>query len=86
MKYGFVKVAAAVPAVKVADVDYNVQQIESIIAQAEGRGVEVIVFRSFVSQVTRVRTSSKSSSCSIVPRVPSSRCSTSPANSISSPL
>ena len=44
MKYGFVKVAAAVPAVKVADVDYNVQQIESIIAQAEGRGVEVIVF------------------------------------------
>ena len=44
MKYGFVKVAAAVPAVKVADVDYNVQQIESITAQAEGRGVEVIVF------------------------------------------
>ena len=44
MKYGFVKVAAAVPAVKVADVDYNVQQIESLIAQAEGRGVEVIVF------------------------------------------
>ena len=44
MKYGFVNVAAAVPAVKVADVDYNVQQIESIIAQAEGRGVEVIVF------------------------------------------
>ena len=29
---------------KVADVDYNIQQIESIIAQAEGRGVEVIVF------------------------------------------
>ena len=44
MKYGFVKVAAAVPAVKVADVEYNVQQIESLIAQAEGRGVEVIVF------------------------------------------
>ena len=44
MNYGFVKVAAAVSAVKVADVDYNVQQIESIIAQAEGRGVEVIVF------------------------------------------
>ena len=44
MKYGFVKVAAAVPVVKVADVDYNVQQIESLIAQAEGRGVEVLVF------------------------------------------
>ncbi len=44
MKYGFVKVAAAVPVVKVADVAYNVQQVESLIAQAEGRGVEVLVF------------------------------------------
>ena len=44
MKYGFVNVAAAVPVVKVADVDYNVQQVESLIAQAEGRKVEVIVF------------------------------------------
>ena len=43
MKYGFINVAAAVPAIKVADVDYNVQQIESIIAQAEGKGVEIIV-------------------------------------------
>jgi NAD+ synthase (glutamine-hydrolysing) len=43
MKYGFVKVAAAVPAVKVADVDYNVGQIESLIAQAEGQGVEIMV-------------------------------------------
>ena len=44
MKYGFIKVAAGVPAVKVADVEYNVQQIESLIAQAEGKGVELIVF------------------------------------------
>ena len=44
MKYGFLKVAAAVPAVKVADVEYNVAQLESLIAQAEGQGVEVIVF------------------------------------------
>ena len=44
MKYGFVKVAAAVPAVKVADTEYNVLQIESLIAQAEGQGVEVMVF------------------------------------------
>ena len=44
MKYGFIKVAAGVPAVKVADVEYNVQQIESLIAQAEGKGVEIIVF------------------------------------------
>ena len=44
MKYGFIKVAAAVPVVKVADVNYNVQQLESLIAQAEGQGVEIIVF------------------------------------------
>lgn len=44
MKYGFIKVAAAVPAVKVADTDYNVAQIESLIAQAEGQGVELMVF------------------------------------------
>ena len=44
MKYGFIKVAAAIPAVKVADVHYNVEQIESLIAQAEGQNVEVIVF------------------------------------------
>jgi len=43
MKYGFVKVAAAVPIVRVADVDYNVLQIESLLAQAEGKGVEMIV-------------------------------------------
>ena len=43
MKYGFIKVAAAVPAIKVADIDYNVQQIESLMAQAEGKGVEVMV-------------------------------------------
>ena len=43
MKYGFVKVAAVVPAIKVADVDYNVQQIESLLAQAEGKGVEIVV-------------------------------------------
>ena len=44
MKYGLVKVAAAIPGVRVADVEYNVQQIENLIAQAEGRGVEMIVF------------------------------------------
>ena len=39
-----IKVAAAIPGVRVADVTYNVQQIESLIAQAEGRGAEIIVF------------------------------------------
>ena len=44
MKYGFVKVAAAVPAVRVADVAYNVQEIEKLIALAEGEGVELLCF------------------------------------------
>lgn len=44
MQNGFIKVAAAIPSVKVADCSYNVQQIESLIAMAEGKGVEAIVF------------------------------------------
>ena len=44
MKYGLIKVAAAIPGVRVADVEYNLQQMESLIAQAEGKGVEIIVF------------------------------------------
>ena len=42
MNHGFVKVASAVPSVKVADCQYNVQQIESLVIQAEGKGVEII--------------------------------------------
>lgn len=44
MNYGFVKVATAIPSLKVADCTYNTQQIESLIVQAEGKGVEIIVF------------------------------------------
>ena len=44
MKYGFVKVASAIPQVKVADCKYNAQQIETLIAVAEGKGVQIIVF------------------------------------------
>ncbi|MCR4995469.1 MAG: NAD(+) synthase [Bacteroidales bacterium] len=42
MNYGFVKIASAVPEIRVADPKYNVSQIESLIIQAEGRGVEII--------------------------------------------
>ena len=44
MEHGFIKVAAAVPSVRVADCKYNVEQIEELIALAEGKGVEIIVF------------------------------------------
>lgn len=44
MNNGFVRIAAAIPSVKVGDCKYNAQQIESLIAQAEGKGVEIICF------------------------------------------
>lgn len=44
MNNGFVKVAAAVPALRVAEPKYNVEQIESLVIQAEGHAVEVICF------------------------------------------
>ena len=36
--------ASAIPSVKVANCQYNLQQIESLVATAEGKGVEIIVF------------------------------------------
>jgi NAD+ synthase (glutamine-hydrolysing) len=44
MNYGYIKVASAIPSLKVADCTYNIQQIESLIVQAEGKGVEIIAF------------------------------------------
>ena len=44
MNYGFIKVASGVPEVHVAYPKQNVQEIESLMIQAEGHGVELIVF------------------------------------------
>lgn len=44
MKYGFVKVAAAVPALKVADCQFNVCETEKLIVEAENKGVQIVVF------------------------------------------
>ena len=44
MEYGMTRVGAAVPSVKVADVKYNVEQIELQIVEAEKKGVQVLVF------------------------------------------
>ncbi len=44
MKYGFIKVAAAVPAMKVADIEFNVQEIEKLITLADSEHVEVVCF------------------------------------------
>ncbi len=42
--YGFVKVAAAVPHVQVADCDFNASRIVALAEQAAQRGVEIIAF------------------------------------------
>lgn len=44
MNYGFIKVAAAVPRVKVADCRFNVGEIEKEIIIADGKGVQIITF------------------------------------------
>lgn len=44
MTDGFIKVAAAIPKVKVADVNYNIAEIESLMARADGMGVEILCF------------------------------------------
>lgn len=44
MNYGYVKVAAAVPRVKVADCKFNASEIEKEIIVADGKGVQIIAF------------------------------------------
>ena len=44
MNYGFVKFAAAVPRVKVADCKFNSERLEGLITIAEGKGVQILTF------------------------------------------
>ena len=44
MKYGYFKVAAAIPSVSVADCFYNTREIERLIHLAATHGVELITF------------------------------------------
>lgn len=44
MKDGFLRVAAATPKVRVADPQYNAQQIMDLIGQGYSRGVKLMVF------------------------------------------
>lgn len=43
MKYGFVKVASAAPEIRVADPEFNAVQVIGCIAEAEAKGVKVLV-------------------------------------------
>lgn len=42
-EYGYVRVGAGVPQVKVADVDYNVTQIKEMLDKAESLGIDILV-------------------------------------------
>lgn len=42
--FGYVKVGAAIPSVKVADIDYNIEHIKAVIDQAVAEGVEILTF------------------------------------------
>ena len=44
MDFGFIRVAAAVPRVKVADVDANVEEMCRLVEQADNEDVSIIVF------------------------------------------
>ena len=53
MKYGFVKVAAATPHIRVADTQFNTQQIVQQIALASGkRARNLSSFQNFASAAT----------------------------------
>ncbi len=44
MKHGFIKVAAATPVIRVADCNYNAEQIIELIDHAQQKGIKLIVF------------------------------------------
>lgn len=44
MDYGFIKVAAAVPELKIADCIFNVEKIVEMLKEAEESGVQIVVF------------------------------------------
>lgn len=54
MRDGFVKCAAMIPSIKVADCANNEAEIIRLIDEAATSGAKVVVFRNYVSQVIRV--------------------------------
>ena len=39
MKHGFVRVGAGIPEIRVADTQYNVEEIEKLILKAQAQGI-----------------------------------------------
>lgn len=44
MKHGFIKVAAAIPQLEVANCTYNIEKIKELVVLADGQGVEILCF------------------------------------------
>ena len=44
MNNGFLKIACGIPAIKVADCEYNAKNITDLIGKAEKEGVKIISF------------------------------------------
>lgn len=44
MKQGFIKVAAATPDIRVADIPYNTEQIYKLIDETVENGAKIVVF------------------------------------------
>lgn len=43
MKYGFVRVGAGIPEVRVADTQFNVEEIEKLVLKSQAQGIEILV-------------------------------------------
>ena len=48
MRDGFIKAAAVTPKIRVADVDYNTEQVISLYREAAENGAKIIVFPELV--------------------------------------
>lgn len=70
MNYGFVKVAAAVPHVKVADCFYNIQQIEGLMRQASQKRSRSSLSPNYRLRLTLAWTCSRKRPYSETPRKP----------------
>lgn len=44
MNYGYVKVASAIPQVRIADCKFNINQMQHLIEQADSQGVQIMIF------------------------------------------
>ena len=57
---GYIRVAAASPEVRPADVDFNISEIKRLISDAADKGSDIVLFRNFQLPATLAPISSSS--------------------------